>query len=103
MISIDFAGLCVPLPSPKCSENFVRELQIKDTELPKEINLDNSENPIIMNEDRPEYRSLAAYMAYTLFCLIQNRKKEIPKILIQWKDLCRTDVLPEVRNVWGPE
>ncbi len=78
------------------------EYLIKETELPsrKETEEISKLQTTIPVGDRPDYRELAAKLAYKLFINFTNRNKEIPQILIKWKDICQIDPLPEVRRVW---
>jgi SIR2-like domain len=56
-------------------------------------------------DDRPDYRSAAAELAYQLYRWYNRILPEVekPEILLQWQEVCRTDVLPEVRKAWGSE
>ncbi|KAF5437244.1 SIR2-like domain-containing protein [Candidatus Methanophagaceae archaeon] len=78
------------------------EYLIKETELPKRQDRETISGLCITIpiNDRPEYRKLAAELAYRLFILFTSRNKEVPPILIKWKEICQNDPLPEVRKVW---
>ncbi|MHC1574414.1 MAG: SIR2 family NAD-dependent protein deacylase [Candidatus Methanogasteraceae archaeon] len=78
------------------------EYLIKDTELPEIQDQDAISRvclTISINE-RPEYRKLAAELAYRIFVQFTSKNKEIPQILIDWNEICKNDPLPEVRRVW---
>ena len=81
------------------------EYLVKETELP-EIHdreaISDLPTPIPINE-RPEYRKLAAELAYRIFNQFTSKEKEIPQILTDWKKICENDPLPEVRRVWVQE
>ncbi len=75
---------------------------IKDTELP-EIPDQEAISRVCLTipiNERPIYRELAAELAYRIFVQFTSKKKEIPQILIDWKEICQNDPLPEVRRVW---
>ena len=52
-------------------------------------------------EDRPEYRRLAAELAYALSESLPD-KSTVPASLVRWEQICHEDVLPEVRRAWRP-
>lgn len=75
----------------------------KDTSLPDQVERDRLDGAIMIIAvgDRPNYRKLAAEIAYRLHQLyIQMPEKAMPDILTVWKEICRNDPLPEVRKVW---
>lgn len=75
----------------------------KDTELPNQVERDrlHGTNMIIPVSERPNYRKLAAEIAYRVHQLyIQMPEQAIPDILIDWKNICQNDSLPEVKKVW---
>lgn len=78
------------------------EYLVKETELPDKQNRETISNLSIQIpvNDRPEYRKLAAELAYRLFIQFTSKNKEVPRILIKWKEICQNDPLPEVRQVW---
>ncbi len=45
-----------------------------------------------------EYRALSARLAFSLYQLLKT--KEIPSIIMEWKEVCMNDPLPEVRKAW---
>jgi hypothetical protein len=78
------------------------EYLIKETELPKRQDRKAISGLCITIpiNDRPIYRELAADLAYGLFILFTSKNKEVPQILLKWKEICQNDPLPEVRRVW---
>lgn len=62
------------------------------------INVDG--NPLIRFEERPEYRRLVSRLAHFLYFFYEKQNKEIPSILVRWKNVSENDVLPEIRQVW---
>lgn len=78
---------------------------IKETELPERRDIESISDlptPITVNE-RPEYRKLAAELAYRIFNQFTSTNKDIPQILIEWKEICQNDPFPDVRKVWVQE
>lgn len=51
-------------------------------------------------EQRPRYRMLGAWLAFELYKNFQNRNSSLPLVLEQWKQICESDPLPEVRRQW---
>jgi len=49
---------------------------------------------------RPNYRGWSAVLAYKLHQYLSKNGKEIPKVINEWKNICITDPLPEVRYAW---
>jgi len=78
------------------------EYLIKETELPKRHDRETISGLCITIpiNDRPEYRKLAADLAYRIFSQFTSKNEEVPQILIDWKEICQNDPLPEVRRVW---
>ncbi len=80
------------------------EYLLQETKLPdnwQEWKFFNQDiNSIIEVEDRPEYMRLTAYLSLQLYLIFENKEKEIPKILTDWKKDCLNSVLPEVKKVW---
>lgn len=79
------------------------EYLIKETELlnKQELETISDFTTVISVDDRPEYRQLAAQLAYELYRLFSQRPDaELPQILARWKEICQNDPLPEVRKVW---
>jgi hypothetical protein len=81
------------------------EYLVKETELPKRQDRETlSELCItIPINDRPDYRKLAAKLAYRIFNQFTIKNKKIPQILADWEEICKNDPLPEVRRVWVQE
>ena len=75
---------------------------IKDTELPERYDQEAISRVCltIPTNDRPESRKLAAELAYRLFSQFTSKNEKVPQILIEWKEICQDDPLPEVRRVW---
>jgi hypothetical protein len=78
------------------------EYLVKETELPSRQDeaITDSLSTAIPIGDRPEYRKLAVGLAHRLFVHFTNSDKEIPQILIRWKEIGQNDPLPEVRRAW---
>lgn len=79
------------------------EYLIEETELTNKQELETISdfNTVISVSDRPEYRRLAAQLAYELYRLFSQRPDaKLPQILARWKEICQNDPLPEVRKVW---
>jgi hypothetical protein len=78
------------------------EYLLKETELPslQELEMTIESNPLICFEERSEYRRLASRLAHRLYSFYEKQNKEIPSILVKWKNISENDVLPEVRQVW---
>ncbi|NIA09633.1 MAG: hypothetical protein GWP10_07875, partial [Nitrospiraceae bacterium] len=75
---------------------------IEETKIPKfqdQWEMDNVPM-IIPIDNRPEYRKLAAELAYYLFNQLQKEGGKISPVLRKWKEICRNDSLPEVKKVW---
>jgi hypothetical protein len=77
------------------------EYLVKETELPSRqdgaiMNL----STVVPINDRPEYRKLAVELAHRLFVHFTNSNKEVPQILVRWKEIGQNDPLPEVRRAW---
>lgn len=79
------------------------EYLLKETELPSyqsQEKWDQYKSPIPLNE-LPRYRKISAVLAYNLFKYFESMKKPIPNILVNWKEVCQSEILPEVRRAWG--
>lgn len=76
---------------------------LEDTELPEHGGMEQEDRiaGLIAVERRPEYRRLAAQLAYRLSEEFGRKEKETPDILERWRRACMEDSLPEVRNAWG--
>ncbi len=72
---------------------------IKETELSYGRNI-NELNSIIPIDELPEYRRISAELAYWTYKKYINEDKEVPQILINWKQACMEDPSPLVRRVW---
>jgi hypothetical protein len=75
-----------------------------DTELPEVADMiflkdDYSRIPV---DDRPDYRSASAKLAYQLYGWYEQMQPNEPKpeILLRWQTVCQADILPEVRRAW---
>ncbi|MBC9784992.1 SIR2 family protein [Heliobacterium chlorum] len=72
-----------------------------ETELPtKKRNGYYSRNTPISIDERPNYRSLAARLAFTLYLYCIRNGEDIPDILLKWQRICLSDPLPEVKTAW---
>lgn len=67
---------------------------------PKEREDVDISSPRIDVNDRPNYRSVCALLASELFTLHNERGLSTPSALQDWKQICATDPLPEVRHNW---
>lgn len=78
------------------------EYLLKETELPslQDLEMTIESNPLIRFEERPKYRQLASRLAYRLYLFYEKQGNELPSILVEWKSISETDILPEVRKVW---
>jgi SIR2-like domain len=78
------------------------EYLLKETELPslQDLEMNIESNPLIRFEERPEYRRLASRLTHRLYLFYEKQGKELPAILVEWKNISEKDVLPEVRKVW---
>jgi hypothetical protein len=61
---------------------------------------EQNENDGIEYERRPYFRLLAAKLAYAIYQQLKVKKKSIPPIINQWKTICNSSLLPEIRNQW---
>jgi len=78
------------------------EYLVKETELPNRQDRAITSNlfTVVPINDRPEYRKLAVELAHRLFVHFTSSNKEVPQILIRWKEIGQNDPLPEVRRAW---
>jgi hypothetical protein len=72
---------------------------IKETELSHERTI-NELNSIIPINELPEYRRISTKLAYWIYRKLIDEGKEIPQILINWKQVSMEDPSPAVRKVW---
>ncbi len=72
---------------------------IKETELSYERSISEF-NSIIPIHDLPEYRRASTRLAYWTYKKFIHEGKEIPQILIDWKQASMEDSSPAVRKVW---
>lgn len=75
---------------------------LEDTRLPDESTNVRREdhNLLVTLEEIPEYRRLAAEMAYVIFEYLQKKGLDIPEVITQWQVMAQVDPLPEVRRAW---
>ena len=76
------------------------EYLLEETKLTSNQEQESQHTSPIQVDDRPAYRSAAAGLAYRLFAHYRQLKKEAPQILLEWKQVCQADPLPEVRRRW---
>lgn len=80
------------------------EFILQETQLPnnwQDWKLFNEDiNSIIEIDDRPEYMRVSAFLAFQLYQVFNNKKIEIPKVLVDWKESCLNSAFPEVRKIW---
>jgi hypothetical protein len=75
---------------------------ILETQLPKEQDreaISQLPTAVPVNE-RPDYRGHAAELSHRLFEYLTRANREIPEVLLKWRDICQSDPLPEVRRAW---
>ncbi|MDD5622855.1 MAG: SIR2 family protein [Actinomycetota bacterium] len=79
------------------------EYLIIETELPsfEYISIEKDIRKPVGIEERPEYRKISAELAYNVFEYLKNNNRKIPDVLFKWKEICNTDILPEVKRAWG--
>jgi SIR2-like domain len=75
---------------------------LQETNLPTlfEFEMELSTKSLIGTSDRPEYQKICSQLAYRLHKLFLQKGRDIPEILIQWKNFSENSVLPEVRKIW---
>jgi hypothetical protein len=78
---------------------------LEDTQLPKRsltMTADEDYSRIPLPE-RPDYRSLAACLACKVYSWYEKVSPQSvkPAILLKWQEVCKDDVLPEVRQAWS--
>jgi hypothetical protein len=75
---------------------------IAETRLPSEEEraAGNKTLTVIPVSERSDYRMHVAELAYRLYEHFTKLGKEIPEVLLRWKDICQNDPLPEVRRAW---
>ena len=75
----------------------------KETELPTDLDkeVNSGSRPMIPIDRRPDCRKDAAGLAYALYKHLSEKNREIPQILVEWRNLSRSDPLPEVRRAWS--
>jgi hypothetical protein len=74
------------------------EYLLKETELPDAKDLEMAGEATY--HERPEYRRLSSQLAHHLYSLLEKQGINIPEVLNNWKNISKTDILPEVRKVW---
>jgi hypothetical protein len=96
---------CSDALSDKQIESLCISLQylIKEIELSNRKEFENRctmQTTIIPRVDLPKYRKASAKLAYDIYMKFIREEKEIPQILLKWKDNCLNDPFPEVRKLW---
>jgi hypothetical protein len=76
---------------------FKEETKLPDPKQREDVDISS---PRIDVNDRPNYRSVCAWLASELFALHNDRGLVIPSALQDWKQICAIDPLPEVRHNW---
>lgn len=99
------SGIVKRLPgliNEKQIESLIIALQylIKDTELPDKKELYKTRDSLISVDKLPTYRKLCAELSFWIFQKLKNEDKEIPPIIIDWREACLKDPFPQVRKVW---
>lgn len=99
------SGIVKRLPgliNEKQIESLITALQylIKDTELPDKKELYKTRDSLISVDELPTYRKLCAELSFWVFQKLKNEDKEIPPIIIDWREACLKDPFPQVRKVW---
>jgi len=54
----------------------------------------------IPRDQLPFCRSRGALLGFELLRYLQNSSLSVPQILYRWKEACRTESLPEMREIW---
>jgi hypothetical protein len=54
----------------------------------------------LQTENKLEIRASSAKLSYILFKYYKNNNKEIPEIIMNWKEICKTELLPEIHKAW---
>lgn len=92
------------LITPQVVESLVTGLQylLTETELPDEFERETISNAgsTISVQERPDLRSASADLAYRLFVFLTEAGREIPDVIIRWREAALSDPLPEVRRAW---
>jgi hypothetical protein len=70
----------------------------RDTALPPSIPRQPAAREKV--EQLPAIRAEAARLAFALFQYHKRQSLSIPAALERWRDICKRDVLPEVRRQW---
>jgi SIR2-like domain len=75
---------------------------LKEANLPTlfEFEIEFSTKSLIDTSDRPEYQRICSQLACRLHKLFLQKGRDIPEILIQWRNFSENSVLPEVRKIW---
>lgn len=76
------------------------EYLIKETEIPSCVDDDSGASLFLPIDEIPRYRELSARLAYTLYERHKKNGCSIPNIVLEWKEVCALDPLPEVRKAW---
>jgi hypothetical protein len=92
------------LITPQVVESLTTGLQylLAETELPDEFEreaIPNSGSTIPIQE-RPALRAASAGLARRLFVFMTEAGREIPDVIVRWRDVALNDRLPEVRRAW---
>ena len=116
---IDLFTNLLLLKSPVCRESLIMEItRIISQELTK-LNIeqiciglkyllidtdfsgdDCSKSNDTEYERRPYFRALAAGLAYEIYKQLKSAKKPIKPVLLEWKKVCQSSILPEIKNKW---
>jgi SIR2-like domain len=85
-------------------DSFVLGLKylLLETKFPDFADLETAlqSKPLIPVLERRDYRQVATKLVCRLYHLYENQNKDLPPILLEWKNISENDVLPEVRKIW---
>jgi hypothetical protein len=80
------------------------EYLLKETKFPcfeeLKILLGHQQLPLIPTSERRLYRQYCSCLANHIYHLLKDNGRNIPEILIAWKNDSEIDILPEVRKIW---
>lgn len=78
------------------------EYLLEETKLPNKKE-GETKNITIQNDELFEHRKASSELAYSIFTKLGNEKKEMPKIILQWKETSLADPFPQIRKIWSNE
>lgn len=78
-------------------EYLIKETEITHARVLKTIHQISVHVPLV---ELPEYRKYSAELAHWIYVWHIKKQLESPNILENWRAVCQTDPLPEVRRAW---